>query len=42
MPDNWAYVFLAYGIAAAAFLYYWRRLRRRIRQAQARRGRASR
>jgi len=40
MPDHWGYVFLAYGIAAVTFLVYWRRLARRIRDAQARRGRA--
>ena len=26
MPDNWGYVFAAYGIAAAALLGYWRHL----------------
>jgi hypothetical protein len=26
MPDNWGYVFSAYGLAAAALLGYWRRL----------------
>ena len=38
MPDHWGYVFLAYGIAAATFLVYWRRLSRRIRTAQNRKG----
>ena len=31
MPDNWSYVFAAYGIATAAFLGYWRHLARRAR-----------
>ena len=26
MPDNWSYVFSAYGLAAIALLAYWRRL----------------
>ena len=26
MPDNWGYVFSAYGLAAVAVLGYWRRL----------------
>jgi hypothetical protein len=26
MPDNWGYVFSAYGVAALALLVYWRRL----------------
>ncbi len=26
MPDNWGYVFSAYGLAAVALLGYWRRL----------------
>lgn len=26
MPDNWGYVFSAYGLAAAGLLGYWRRL----------------
>ncbi len=38
MPDHWGYVFLAYGIAAATFLVYWRRLSRRIRDAERRKG----
>ena len=33
MPDNWAYVFAAYGIAAAALIGYWRHLVRRARDA---------
>jgi hypothetical protein len=31
MPDNWAYVFAAYGIAAVALFGYWRHLARRAR-----------
>ena len=34
MPDNWAYVFAAYGLAAAALLGYWRNLARRMRRAR--------
>ena len=26
MPDNWGYVFSAYGLAAVVLLGYWRRL----------------
>jgi len=26
MPDNWGYVFSAYGLATVALLGYWRRL----------------
>jgi hypothetical protein len=26
MPDNWGYVFSAYGLAAVALFGYWRRL----------------
>ena len=33
MPDNWSYVFAAYGIAAATLLAYWRHLARRAHQA---------
>jgi len=33
VPDNWAYVFAAYGIAAAALIGYWRHLVRRARDA---------
>jgi hypothetical protein len=32
MPDNWGYVFSAYGLAAVALLGYWRRLTRRARR----------
>ena len=31
MPDNWSYVFGAYGLAAAVLLVYWRRLAARAR-----------
>lgn len=31
MPDNWSYVFAAYGLAAAALLGYWRYLGARAR-----------
>jgi len=31
MPDNWGYVFAAYGLAAAALFAYWRSLVRRAR-----------
>ena len=31
MPDNWSYVFAAYGLAAAALIGYWRSLARRTR-----------
>ena len=34
MPDNWAYVFAAYGLAAAALIGYWRNLARRARRAR--------
>jgi hypothetical protein len=37
MPSNWGYVLAAYGIAAVAFLAYWRRLARRTRALAARR-----
>ena len=33
VPDNWGYVFAAYGIAAAALIGYWRHLARRAREA---------
>ena len=42
MPDNWGYVFAAYGIAAVALIGYWRRLVRRARAARAPDGRAAR
>ncbi|HET8579344.1 MAG TPA: hypothetical protein VFO18_19790 [Methylomirabilota bacterium] len=31
MPDNWSYVFAAYGLAAVALLGYWRYLGARTR-----------
>ena len=37
MPDNWSYVFAAYGIAAVALIAYWRHLARRAHQAALRR-----
>ena len=33
LPDNWGYVFAAYGIAAVALIGYWRHLARRARDA---------
>jgi len=32
MPDNWGYVFSAYGLAAVALLGYWRRLAGRAKR----------
>jgi hypothetical protein len=32
MPDNWSYVFSAYGLAAAVLLGYWRRLEARAKR----------
>ena len=37
MPSNWGYVLAAYGIAAVAFLSYWRHLTRRTRALATRR-----
>ncbi len=37
MPDNWGYVFSAYGLTAVALLCYWRRLAGRARRLAARR-----
>ena len=31
MPDNWSYVFAAYGVAAVALIGYWRYLSARAR-----------
>jgi hypothetical protein len=31
MPDNWAFVAAAYGLAVVVLGWYWRRLRRRER-----------
>ena len=36
MPDNWSYVFAAYGLAAVALLVYWRRLAGRAKSLGAR------
>ncbi len=36
MPDNWSYVFAAYGLAAVVLLVYWRRLAGRARTLAAR------
>jgi hypothetical protein len=33
MPDNWSYVFAAYGIAAVTLIAYWRHLARRAHKA---------
>ena len=38
MPDNWSYVFSAYGLAAAALLAYWRRLAGRAQRLSRRAG----
>jgi len=32
MPDNWSFVFAAYGLAALVLGGYWRRLARRERE----------
>ena len=39
MPDNWGYVFSAYGLAAVAVLVYWRRLSARAKSLAGRGGR---
>ena len=39
VPDNWSYVFAAYGLAAAALLGYWRYLGARARALAERRRR---
>jgi len=36
MPDNWGFVLAAYAIGALVLGGYWRRLRRRERQARQR------
>jgi len=41
MPDNWSYVFAAYGVAAVVLLAYWRRLAVRAKNLAARRPRRS-
>jgi len=35
MPDNWAFVFAAYGVATVVLGVYWRRLIVRERELQA-------
>ncbi len=35
MPDNWAYVFAAYGLAALVLIAYWRHLAQRERELSA-------
>jgi hypothetical protein len=39
MPDNWGYVFSAYGLAAVALTVYWRRLAGRAKGLAGRDGR---
>jgi hypothetical protein len=39
MPDNWGYVFSAYGLAAVALLGYWRRLVERAKRLPGSQGR---
>ncbi|HUO64132.1 MAG TPA: hypothetical protein VMT97_10535 [Terriglobales bacterium] len=41
MPDNWSYVFAAYGVAAVVLLAYWRRLAARAKNLAARTARRS-
>jgi hypothetical protein len=36
MPDNWSYVFAAYGLAGVVLLAYWRRLAGRAKSLGAR------
>jgi hypothetical protein len=36
MPDNWSYVFAAYGLAAVGLLAYWRHLAGRAKSLAAR------
>jgi hypothetical protein len=36
MPDNWSYVFSAYGLAAVGLLAYWRHLAGRAKGLAAR------
>jgi hypothetical protein len=36
MPDNWSYVFAAYGLAAVVLLVYWRHLAGRAKSLVAR------
>jgi hypothetical protein len=35
MPDNWGFVFAAYGLAAVVLIGYWRRLVRREKDLEA-------
>ena len=42
MPDNWGYVFSAYGLAAVVLLGYWRRLAGRAKSLAGRRERQGR
>ena len=37
MPNNWSYVFGAYGLAAVVLLVYWRRLAGRAKALAGRR-----
>jgi hypothetical protein len=39
MPDNWGYVFSAFGLAAVVLLGYWRRLAGRAKSLAGRRER---
>ncbi len=39
MPNNWSYVFGAYGLAAVVLLIYWRRLAGRAKALTSRRSR---
>jgi hypothetical protein len=32
MPDNWSYVFSAYGVGAGLLIGYWRHLARRLKR----------
>jgi hypothetical protein len=32
MPDNWSYVFAAYGVGAGLLIGYWRHLARRLKR----------
>jgi hypothetical protein len=36
MPDNWSYVFAAYGLAVVGLLAYWRHLAGRAKSIAAR------
>jgi hypothetical protein len=41
MPNNWIYVFGAYGLAAVVLLVYWRRLAGRAKALASRQSRGS-